>query len=130
MKKEVIFIKKTPLPGGQYSQAIKAGDFIFTSGQTARDLKSGEILSPGDIETQTDIIMRNIETILNERGASLSDVVKSSVFIDDNRKFKLFNNVYKKYFPKDPPVRTAVAIGHFEKGLCIEIDVIALAPNE
>ena len=89
MKKEVISTKKVPLPGGQYSQAIKVGDFIFTSGQTARDLKGGKILSPGDIEAQTDIIMRNIETILNKRGTSLFDVVKSSVFIDDNRKFEL-----------------------------------------
>lgn len=86
-------------------------------------------MDPGDIEKQTDIIMRNIEIVLNERGVSLSDVVKSSVFIDDNSKFKLFNNVYKKYFPKDPPVRTAVAIGNFEKGMCIEIDVIALVSN-
>ena len=130
MKKEVIFSKKVPLPGGQYSQAIKVGDFIFTSGQTARDLESGKILSPGDIEAQTDIIMRNIATILNERGASLSNVVKSSVFIDDNCKFKLFNNVYKKYFPENPPARTTVATGYFEKGLCIEIDVIALVPNK
>lgn len=130
MKKEVIFSKKVPLPGGQYSQAIKVGDFIFTSGQTARDLESGKILSPGDIEAQTDIIMRNIATILNERGVSLSNVVKSSVFIDDNCKFKLFNNVYKKYFPENPPARTTVATGYFEKGLCIEIDVIALVPNK
>jgi len=130
MKKEVIFTKKTPLPGGQYSQAIKAGDFIFVSGQTARDLKTGEILSPGDIEAQTDIVMKNIGTILNAGRTSLSNVIKSSVFIDDCRKFKLFNNVYKKYFPENPPARTAVATGHFEKGLCIEIDVIALAPNE
>ena len=130
MNKEIIFTKKVPLPGGQYSQAIKVGDFIFTSGQTARDRKSGKILYPGDIEAQTDTIMKNIETILGEKGASLSNVVKSSVFIDDHRKFKLFNNVYKKYFPKDPPVRTAVAIGNFEKGMCIEIDVIALASDE
>ena len=130
MKKEVIFSEKVPLPGGQYSQAIKVGDFIFTSGQTARDLKSGKILSPADIEAQTDIIMRNIETLLNESGASLSDVVKSSVFIDDHCKFKLFNNVYKKYFPGDPPVRTAVAIGNFEEGMCIEIDVIAWIPKK
>ncbi|MCJ7790133.1 MAG: RidA family protein [Candidatus Atribacteria bacterium] len=130
MKKEVIFTKKTPLPGGQYSQAIKVGDFIFTSGQTARDLKSGELLSPGDIEAQTDIIMKNIEILLNAGGTSLSNVIKSSVFIDDYRKFKLFNNVYKKYFFKDPPVRTAVAIGNFEKGMCIEIDVIALVQNK
>jgi len=70
--------------------------------------------------------MKNIETLLKEIGISLSDVVKSFVFIDDNHKFKLFNNVYKKYFPKNPPVRTAVAIGSFEKGMCVEIDVIAL----
>jgi len=126
MNKEIIFTKRIPLPSGQYSQAIKVGDFIFTSGQTARDLKNGEILFPGDIEAQTDTIMKNIEIILNEKGISLSDVVKSSVFIDDTRKFKLFNDVYKKYFPKDPPVRTAVAIGNFEKGMCIEIDVIAM----
>ena len=126
MNKEIIFTKRVPFPSGQYSQALKVGDFIFTSGQTARDSKNGEILSPGDIEAQTDTIMKNIEIILSEKGVSLSDIVKSSVFIDDHRKFKLFNNVYKKYFPKDPPVRTAVAIGNFEKGMCIEIDVIAV----
>jgi 2-iminobutanoate/2-iminopropanoate deaminase len=130
MKKEVIFTKKTPLPGGQYSQAIKAGDFIFVSGQTARNLKTGEILSPGDIEAQTDIVMKNIGTILNAGRNSLSNVIKSSVFIDDCRKFKLFNDVYKKYFPENPPARTTVATGYFEKGLCIEIDVIALVPNK
>ncbi len=58
MKKEIIYTNKIPVPGGQYSQAIKVGDFIFTSGQTARDLISGEILFPGDIEAQTDTIMK------------------------------------------------------------------------
>jgi 2-iminobutanoate/2-iminopropanoate deaminase len=130
MKKEIIFTKKTPLPGGQFSQAIKAGDFIFVSGQTPRDLKTREILAPGDIEAQTDIVMKYIETILNAGGTSLSNVVKSSVFIDDYRKFRLFNNVYKKYFPKEPPARTTVSTENFEKGLCIEVDVIALAPRE
>ena len=113
-----------------YSQAIKVGDFIFTSGQTARNQKTGEILSPGDIEAQTDIVMKNIETMLNAAGTSLSNVIKSSVFIDDYRKFKLFNNAYKKYFPENPPARTTVATGCFEKDLCIEIDVIALAPEK
>lgn len=130
MKKEIIFTKKTPLPRGQFSQAIKAGNFIFVSGQTARDMKTGEILAPGDIEAQADIVMRNIETILNTGGTSLSNVVKSSVFIDDYRKFRIFNNVYKKYFLEEPPARTTVATGHFEKGLCVEIDVIALVPKK
>ena len=126
MKKEVIFSKRVPLPGWQYSQALKVGDFIFTSGQTARDSKTGEILYPGNIEAQTDIILKNIEILLKEKGAFLSDVIKSSVFIDDHQKFKLFNNAYKKFFPNNPPVRTTIAIGNFEKGMCIEIDVVAI----
>ncbi|GAI78987.1 unnamed protein product [marine sediment metagenome] len=74
--------------------------------------------------------MKYIETILNAGGTSLSNVVKSSVFIDDYRKFRLFNNVYKKYFPKEPPARTTVSTENFEKGLCIEVDVIALVQNK
>jgi len=126
MKKEVIFTRNAPLPSGQYSQAVKAGGFIFLSGQTARDLKTGEILAPGNIKAQTDIIMKNIETILHAGGSSISNVIKSSVFINDPSKFTFFNNSYKKYFLKNPPVRTTIATGYFEKGLCIEIDVIAL----
>lgn len=125
MKKEVLFSEKTPAPGGHYSQAIKLGNLIFTSGQTARNTPSGEILFPGDIEAQTDVIMKNIELLLKESGSSLSNVVKTTVFIDDQNKFKLFNNAYKKFFPQDPPVRTTVATGNFAKGMCIEIDVIA-----
>ena len=125
MKKEVLFSEKIPAPGGHYSQAIKLGNLIFTSGQTARNAHSGEILFPGDIEAQTDVIMKNIELLLKESGSSLSNVVKTTVFIDDQNKFKLFNNAYKKYFPEDPPVRTTVATGNFAKGMCIEIDVIA-----
>lgn len=125
MKKEVIFSKKAPQPGGHYSQAIKLGSVIFTSGQTAKDLITGEVLFSGDIEAQTDVIMKNIEILLKEAGSSLANVVKTSVFIDDQNKFQKFNNTYKKYFPQDPPVRTTIATGNFAEGVCIEIDVIA-----
>lgn len=125
MKKEIIFSKKTPQPGGHYSQAIRLGDLVFTSGQTAKDPDTREVLFPEDIEGQTDVIMKNIETLLKESGSSLANVVKASVFINDQSKFPLFNNAYKKYFPSDPPVRTTVATGQFDKGVCVEIDVIA-----
>lgn len=125
MNKEVVFTKQAPQLRGHYSQAIKFGDFVFTSGQTAKDPNTGEILFPGNIEAQTDIIMRNIEILLKEAGSSLSNVIKASVFIRDQAKFKKFNDTYKKYFPKDPPVRTTIATGNFAEGVCIEIDVIA-----
>ncbi len=130
MKKEVIFSKKISPPGGHYSQAIKLGNLLFTSGQTAKDPDTREVLFPGDIEGQTDVIMKNIETLLKESGSSLSNVVKTSVFIDEQNKFSLFNNTYKKYFPENPPVRTTVATGQFDKGVCIEIDVIAFVDKD
>ncbi len=125
MKKEIIFTKEAPQPTGHYSQAIKIGDLVFTAGQTAKDTNTGEVLFPDNIEAQTDIIMKNIATLLKEAGLSLANVIKTSVFINDIDKFQKFNNAYKKYFPEDPPVRTTVATGNFTKGVCVEIDVVA-----
>jgi 2-iminobutanoate/2-iminopropanoate deaminase len=125
MKKEVIISKKIPIPGGHYSQVIKVGNLIFTSGQTAKDPGTKEVLFPGDIEAQTDVIMKNIKILLEESGSSLSNIIKASVFINDQKKFQLFNDTYKKYFLKDPPVRTTIATGNFDQGVCIEIDVVA-----
>jgi 2-iminobutanoate/2-iminopropanoate deaminase len=130
MRKEVLSSKNIPAPGGHYSQAIKLGDLLFTSGQTAKDVDTREVLFPGDIEAQTDVIMKNIETLLKECGSSLANIVKTSVFINDQSKFLLFNNAYKKYFPENPPVRTTVATGQFDKGICIEIDVIAFVDKD
>ena len=130
MNKEVVFTKQAPQLRGHYSQAIKFGDFVFTSGQTAKDPNTGEILFPGNIEAQTDIIMKNIAILLEEAGSSLINVVKTSIFIDDLNKFQKFNDTYKKYFPKDPPVRTTVATGNFAEGVCVEIDVIAFRDND
>ena len=128
MKKEIIFTKKAPMPKGPYSQAVKAGNLLYVSGQAAVDPKTGKFLAPGDIETQTDLVMKNIEEILKAGGSSLENVIKSSVFIDDISKFNDFNNVYKKYFIKEPPARSTVEIGHFFEGMCVEIDVIAIVP--
>jgi len=127
MQKEVIFTEKAPMPGA-YSQAVKAGNFLFLSGQGGIDPKTGKISAPGDIEAQTDLAMKNIKAILEAGGTSLANVVRITVFIDEIGKSEGFNNVYKKYFVEDPPARATVEVGHFPKGMCVEIQVIALVP--
>lgn len=127
MKKEVILTKNVAFPKGPYSQAIKAGNFIFVSGQGAWDPKSGNLLAHGDIIAQTEIILQNIKSILETTGSTLDDIVKTNVFIKDLNDFNKFNNVYKKYFKENYPARTTVKITDFEEGMQIEIDVIALA---
>jgi len=127
MKKEVILTKNAALPKGPYSQAIRAGNFLFLSGQAAWDPESGKLLAHGDIATQTEIIIKNISAILIAGGSSLNKVAKVVVFIDDLNNFNSFNNVYEKYFVENPPARTTVEIGNFEEGMCIEMDIIALA---
>lgn len=128
MKKEVILTENAPLPKGPFSQAIRAGNFLFLSGQGAWDPKTGKLLAHGDIAAQTEIIIKNMLAILKAGGCSLDNVVKVIVFINDLSNFNSFNNVYKKYFVENPPARTTVEIGNFEEGMCIEIDVIALVP--
>ena len=126
MKKEVILTENAALPKGPYSQAIRAGNFLFLSGQGAWDSKTGKLLAHGDITTQTEIIIKNVSAILKAGGSSIDNVVKVIVFINALNNFSSFNNVYKKYFIDNPPARSTVEIGNFEKGMCIEMDVIAL----
>jgi len=127
MKKEILLSKNAPQPKGPYSQAIKAGNFLFLSGQGAWDSKTGKLLAHGDITSQTEIIIKNIKSILEAAGCTLDDVVKTNVFIKDLKEFSKYNEVYKKYFPEKFPARTTVKITDFEEGMQIEMDVIALA---
>lgn len=127
MKKEIVLSKGAPQPKGPYSQAIKAGNLVFVSGQGAWDPKTGNLMAHGDIAAQTEIILENIKSILEAAGCTLDDVVKSNVFIKDLNEFSKYNDVYKKYFQKNFPARTTVKITDFEEGMQIEMDVIALA---
>jgi len=81
MKKEIVLSKSAPQPKGPYSQAVKAGDLVFVSGQGAWDPKTGNLMAHGDITAQTEIILENIKSILEAAGCTLDDVVKSNVFI-------------------------------------------------
>ena len=100
MKKEIIFTNKAPMPKGSYSQAVKAGNLLYVSGQAAVDPKTGKFLAPGDIETQTDLVMKNIEEILKAGGSSLENVIKTSVFIGNRLPEEICKRIYVRQYKK------------------------------
>ncbi|MGC8987725.1 RidA family protein [Infirmifilum sp.] len=124
MTKEVIFTDKAPKPIGPYSQAVKAGGFIFVAGQIPIDPKTGELVT-GGIREQTKRVFENIKAILEAVGASLEDVVYVTVYLKDLGMFKEFNEVYSYYFQKDPPSRVTVQVADLPRGALIEVSVIA-----
>ena len=120
MKK--IYTKNAPEAIGPYSQAIKIGDFIYTSGQIALT-KDGEFLD-SDVKTQTKQVCENLKAVLEASGANLEDVIKTTIFLDDINNFNEVNEVYKEYF-KHKPARSTVAVKELPKGAKVEIECIA-----
>lgn len=117
-----------PVPRGPYSPAVRAGDFIFVSGQGPIDPETNQLLT-GDIRQQTRITLSNLQRILEGCGASLADVVKCSVFLLDGSEFAAMNEVYAEFFGAHKPARTTVAAGFAAPGMKIEIDCIAWRPK-
>jgi len=109
-------------PGGAYSQGLRAGDFVYVSGQGPIDPATGEIVGE-TIEEQTERTLENVKAILAAAGASMADVVKSTVHLSDLSLFARYNEVYARYFPDPKPVRTTV--GSELLGIMVEIDVVA-----
>ncbi len=121
--KTQIYSKETPNPVGPYSQAVKAGNFIFVSGQLGIDPVTGELAQ--DIASQTERAIKNIEAILKVAGASLQDIVRVTVYLKDMDDFGEMNKVYEKYFGEIAPARVAVAVESLPKDARIEMDAIA-----
>lgn len=123
MKKE---IKSVNAPGaiGPYSQAVQAGNLIFVSGQLPINAATGEM--PSDIKAQTRESIANIKAILADAGATLDNVVKTTVFLADMADFGAMNEVYGKVFTEPYPARSAVAVRELPKGVLVEIEVIAV----
>ena len=122
MPKQLIQTDKGAPPGGAYSKCLRAGDFIFVAGQGPHDPATGKVV--GDtIEEQTARTLENIKEILEAAGATMADVVKSTVHLSDLSLFQRYNAVYATYFPDPKPVRTTV--GSQLLGIMVEIDVIA-----
>ena len=124
--KQVISTEKGPKAIGPYSQAIKAGGFVFISGQVAFDPATGQLVE-GDVARQTARVLENLKAIADAAGTSLDRAVKATVFLKDMNDFTAMNEVYAKYFPKDPPARATVEVARLPKDVRVEIDIIAEA---
>jgi len=118
-----IYTKNAPEAIGPYSQAIKIGNMIFTSGQIALT-PSGNFLD-ADVKTQTTQVCENLKAVLEAAGASLKNVVKTTIFLDDINNFAAVNEVYGKYF-EHKPARSTVAVKELPKGAKVEIECIAV----
>ncbi len=123
--KKVIATDAAPIAVGPYSQAIQAGNFLFLSGQLALNPQNGEMVG-SDISTQTKQVIENIEGVLGAAGASLSDVVKTTVFLQNMGDFAQMNDVYKQYFGDSAPARSTVEVAKLPKNALVEIESIAV----
>ena len=124
MSKRIIQTELAPAAIGPYSQAIRIGDFLYTSGQIALDPKSGKFLS-GEIKEETEQTLKNISAILQADGLELENVIKTTVYLSDLNDFAQMNQIYEKYFSKNKPARACVQVAALPKGAKIEIDAIA-----
>ena len=122
--KKCIATDKAPRAIGPYSQAVEAGGFIFVSGQIPLVPATGEIVK-GDIEAQTTQVLENLREILTAAGSSLEQAVKTTVYLTDITDFSRVNDVYARYFTKEPPARVCVEVSDLPKQALVEIDVIA-----
>lgn len=122
---KVVKTNKAAEPGGWYSQAYIVGDLVYTAGITGTDPETQKLVSPGDVVAQTRMIMKNMKNILEEAGSDMQHVFKTLVFVQDIDEFSKFNEVYKEYFPNNPPARSTMQVGKFNNGMVIEIEAIA-----
>lgn len=122
--KKIIETTQAPSPIGPYSQAVSFNNIVFLSGQIAIDPTSGALIMDS-IEEETEQVMQNIAAVLKEAGSDFDNVIKCSIFLSDMNNFSVVNEVYGKYFPKNPPARECVQVSVLPKNVNVEISVIA-----
>ena len=122
--RKTVSTEEAPEAVGAYSQAVEANGFVFTAGQIPFT-PEGEPVE-GDIDQQAEQALSNLESVLNEAGVDLDDVVKVTVFLDDIDDFNEMNSTYAEYFSSDPPARSAVEAGGLPKGVDVEIEAVAV----
>jgi 2-iminobutanoate/2-iminopropanoate deaminase len=126
MSKQIIKTKNAPKPIGPYNQAVKAGDFLFISGQVAIDPKTNELVS-GDVKMEAKQVMENLQAILKEASFTFDNVVKTTIFLTDMSLFAAVNEVYESYFSGIYPARETVAVKGLPKNVNVEISMTAFS---
>jgi 2-iminobutanoate/2-iminopropanoate deaminase len=125
MDKIVVTSNKAPKAIGPYSVAIRAGLFIFSSGQLGLDPQSGDLV-PGGIEAETRQALTNILHVLEDAGSGMQAIVKTTVFLKDMADFSKMNAVYAEFFLENPPARSTVQVAALPKGGSVEIEAVAI----
>lgn len=126
--KKIVFTERAPRPIGPYSQAICVNGWLYVSGQIPLDPVTGDIVR-GDFKVQVERVLENIRAIVESTGGRLEDVVKVTVYLRDIGRFSEFNEVYSKYFPRDPPARSVIGVSSLPRGVELEIDAVAYVGN-
>ena len=125
MNRQVIHTPHAPAAVGPYSQAIRLGNLVFTSGQIALDPATGKLVE-GDVVAQTHQVMKNLQSVLAAASTDLSQVIKTTVFLQNMGDFPVFNSTYAQYFPDTPPARSTVEVVKLPLNGLVEIECIAL----
>jgi len=129
MLRSIIATPDAPAAIGPYSQAIRAGQFVFLSGQIPLDPANGELVGGDDIEAQTAQVMRNLGAVLRAAGGGFEHVVKSTIFLTDLGDFTVVNRVYGGHFEGiSPPARATVQVSALPRGVKVEIEMTAFLP--
>ncbi|HZR41274.1 MAG TPA: RidA family protein [Ktedonobacteraceae bacterium] len=126
--RQIITTTNAPAAIGPYSQAIRCGQFIYTSGQIPLDPATGELVGE-DVQAQTHRVLQNLEAVLNSAGTSLKHAVKTTVFLTRMSDFQEMNAVYASYFTESPPARSTVAVAELPRKALVEIECIALVTD-
>jgi 2-iminobutanoate/2-iminopropanoate deaminase len=124
MYKEVVSTESAPKAVGPYSQAIKVGSWLFLSGQIPIDPATNQVVS-GSIDRQTELVLKNAEKVLEAAGATLANVVKTTLFLSNMEDYPRVNAMYARFFPYAPPARSAVQVARLPKDVGIEIEMVA-----
>ena len=124
--KQIIQTQRAPQAIGPYSQAIKVSGFVFASGQIPIDPQTGQFI-PGGIKEQTEQVLKNLSAVLEAAGSGLDRVVKTTVYLADIEEFAAMNEVYARFFTKEPPARATIQAAGLPRNARVEIEVVALA---
>lgn len=132
MSKEIIATENAPAAVGPYSQAVKVGNMLFTSGQIGLNPDGSGMVSGADrdetVVLQTHQVLKNLSAVLEGGGSSLDQVIKTTVFLADINDYKVVNGIYAEYFTGSPPARSAVEVANLPLGAQVEIEAVALIP--